>query len=131
MQIKDTLLIDVSDTIKIINDRLKILFHDDVFPDLVFQLAMDAWNVRFICSDSEDVITKIVQDKINRFLSGEEEYKKEIIALIVSCIRDILIDLGMTIYTIVPHGISYIQYESIDQYNNIRIKVIYDNFNIE
>lgn len=125
---KNTLLIDASGTMSTLRDRLNILFHDDVFPDLVFELAMDSWNVKFICDDSDDVIYKIVKDKIYRVLDQTSTQKDETIALIVSCIKDILVDLGMYIYTALPKGISHIQYESMDSFNNIRIKIIYDDF---
>lgn len=125
---KDTLLIDASASMKIIKDRLTILFHDDVFPDLIYELAMDAWTVKFICDDSDEVLMKIVKDKINRFLKKEESEKHEIFLMIVSCIKDILSDVGMTIYTAIPKGASYVQYVSMNSFNHIHVKIYYDDF---
>lgn len=127
MNRKDTLLIDGSATMKTIRDRLKILFHDDVFPDLVFELAIDAWNVKFTCENHEDVLRSMVVDKIYRVLRNEDNEKNEIVSLIISCIKDILLDMEMIIYTSIPTNINHLQYLGMDRFNNISIKIIYDD----
>lgn len=126
MVTETTILIDVSDTLKAINEKLSILFIDDIYRELVFELAIDCWNLRFLVDENENTMLHLIKTKLNRFVSKEPYQLDEVAVLILSCIKDILLDIGTLIYQAVPATINHLQFYRFDDFNNAYIKVIHD-----
>lgn len=121
---KDTFLfIDVSEVLKTVKDKLTVLYNYDVFPDLVFELTMNCWNVKYLGEQSDDSFYIIVKNKIARYFQLDRNEMEELIQLIVSTINVILSEIGDKIKSIISDEIDYVDFEKLDINNHLFIKV--------
>lgn len=121
---KDTFLfIDVSEVLKTVKDKLTVLYIYDVFPDLVFELTMNCWNVKYLGEQSDEFFYIIVKNKIARYFQLDRNEMEELIQLIVSTINVILSEIGDKIKSIISDEIDYVDFEKLDINNHLFIKV--------
>lgn len=121
---KDTFLfIDVSEVLKTVKDKLTVLYIYDVFPDLVFELTMNCWNVKYLGEQSDESFYIIVKNKIARYFQLDRNEMEELIQLIVSTINVILSEIGDKIKSIISDEIDYVDFEKLDINNHLFIKV--------
>jgi hypothetical protein len=125
---KDTFLfIDVSEVLKTVKDKLTVLYIYDVFPDLVFELAMNCWNVKYFGEQSDESFYIIVKNKIVRYFQLDRNEMEELIQLIVSAIKIILSEIGDKIRSIISEEIDYVDFEKLDINNHLFIRVQFKN----
>ena len=81
----------------------------DVFPDLVFELTMNCWNVKYLGEQSDEFLY-YRKNKIARYFQLDRNEMEELIQLIVSTINVILSEIGDKIKSIISDEIDYVSF---------------------
>lgn len=126
-----TIILDISNTLYFVQDQINLLLLEDIPKALIFELAIDCWNIKTFCSNDETELMIIIDNKINRFLDGCTFEKVKLIMMIKECVEAILRNISNTIVTVIPTNTSYVQFVSIDENKEITILARTEDFSEE